>query len=502
MSSEPVSLLSAAPLAPIAGPPLPSSAPLSVYVDLTQTPNRLHHQFRQFTRSHADADGGQMSPFARPPFDSPSPVPLSSRTWAPRSSLAPNAARQRGLGHPELDPTSSSHGAALAAAGDLHLYLDYIRSLRSPAAEDDSRQRSRLVGNFHSLRQETSLQLQQQQLLTQTIVTASLTAAEMRAHQATVVGLADTSHLAIAAREVVTDVHRLPMDALQRQLGTDFRLGLDAEEVRKRQAQFGLNVLTPPPSPSMVLLLLRELVTGFGPILWVAALLCFLAWRPFGSPPDPTNLGLAVIIIAVIVLSSFFAFYQTQKSISIITAFSRILPSFAMVRRGGREQSVLASDLVPGDVVTIKLGDKVPADVRVLSCDSLQVNNSALTGESEAVSCTVEATSDNVLESSNVCFYSSLVISGAATAVVLNTGDRTVLGHVSALTKTDSSHSTNLQNESAHTTTAHTHSPLPSRTDTPANCASSSLLTRDVLPSPALFCAGSVALCGSSAPWL
>ncbi len=282
--------------------------------------------------------------------------------------------------------------------------------------------------------------------MSKTVHTA-LTDAEMKVHEANVLGLTDNSHLAITARGVVTDLHRLSFDGLQQQLRTDFKVGLHMAEVAQRQAELGLNLLTPPPSPSMALLLLRELFTGFGPILWVAALLSFLAWKPFGDPPDPMNIGLAVVIVGVIVLSSFFAFYQTRKSIGIITAFSRILPSFAFVRREGREQSVLASELVPGDVVSIKLGDKVPADVRLLSCDSLQVNNSALTGESEPVNCTVDASSDNILESTNVAFYSSLVVSGAATAVVLNTGDRTVLGKVSVLTKIDGGQRTNLQSE-------------------------------------------------------
>ena len=238
--------------------------------------------------------------------------------------------------------------------------------------------------------------LQQRELMSRT-AHPTLTVAEMKVHEATVLGLTDNSHLAVNARSVVTDIHRLSFDDLQRHLRTDLKLGLHQAEVLQRQTEHGLNLLTPAPSPSMGLLLLRELFTGFGPILWVAALLSFLAWKPFGDPPDPMNIGLAVVIIAVIVLSSFFAFYQTRKSIGTITAFSRILPSFAMVRIEGREQPMLASQLVPGDVVHIKLGDEVPADVRLLSCDSLQVNNSALTGESEPVNCTVEASSDNIL---------------------------------------------------------------------------------------------------------
>ena len=422
------------PLTP--GAPLTASAPIRWNV--TQTPNRLHEQFLQFSRSRADILQTSLSAIS-----ASQPLPSSSRTWAPRSSRA-SIPRHR-LG--SASSSSVSTNAALAATGDIHLYLDYMRSL-SHLDELERRQRSRLVANFQSLSQEASLILQQRELVSRTLVVPSLTQTEMKAHEAAVVGLADTSQLAVAAQTVVTEVHRLHFSDLERNFDTNLELGLSSEEVVKRRAQHGFNSLTPPPSPSMIVLMFKELFTGFGPILMVAAVLCFLAWRPFGDPPDSMNLGLAIVIVLVIVLSSFFAFYQTRTSLSIITAFSKILPSLALVRRDGRDQSVLASDLVPGDVVTIKMGDKVPADVRLLSCDSLQVDNSALTGESEAVNCTIEASSDNFLESANCCFYSSLVIAGSAAALVINTGDRTVLGRVSSLTKMNNSHhSSHLESE-------------------------------------------------------
>ncbi len=110
-------------------------------------------------------------------------------------------------------------------------------------------------------------------------------------------------------------------------------------------------------------------------------------------------------------------------------------PTIATVKRNGQEMQVNAEELVPGDVVRIRMGEKVPADCRLITCDGLQVNSSELTGESEPVNCTVKCTNLNFMESTNLIFYSSLVVQGTAEAIVVNIGDATVLGQVGKLTR-------------------------------------------------------------------
>jgi H+/K+-exchanging ATPase alpha polypeptide len=118
-----------------------------------------------------------------------------------------------------------------------------------------------------------------------------------------------------------------------------------------------------------------------------------------------------------------------MKSLKIVRSFAQILPKLTTVRRNkGREQQIPTSHLVPGDIILLHMGDKVPADCRVISCVNLKVNNSELTGESKAVKCTTVPTSENLLESTNMVFYSSLVAEGNGEALVVATGDRTVLG--------------------------------------------------------------------------
>jgi sodium/potassium-transporting ATPase subunit alpha len=123
-------------------------------------------------------------------------------------------------------------------------------------------------------------------------------------------------------------------------------------------------------------------------------------------------------------------------------------PTIATVKRNGIDLQLNAEELVPGDIVQIRLGEKIPADCRIIKCDGFQVNSSELTGESELVNCTVKCTNLNFMESTNLVFYSSLVVQGTAEAIVVKTGDATVLGQVGKMTRgTETSEITGLHRE-------------------------------------------------------
>ncbi|CAF4316277.1 unnamed protein product, partial [Adineta steineri] len=125
-----------------------------------------------------------------------------------------------------------------------------------------------------------------------------------------------------------------------------------------------------------------------------------------------------------------------MKSLKIIRSFGQILPKLTTVRRNnGREQEILTTNLVPGDIILLHIGDRVPADCRIISCENLKVNNAELTGESKPLKCTVIPTNENLLETANMIFYSALIVEGSGEAIVVATGDQTVLGHVSKLTR-------------------------------------------------------------------
>ncbi|CAF4303993.1 unnamed protein product, partial [Adineta steineri] len=113
-------------------------------------------------------------------------------------------------------------------------------------------------------------------------------------------------------------------------------------------------------------------------------------------------------------------------------------PTTATVKRNGAEIQINADELVPGDIIRVRLGEKVPADCRIITCDDLQVNTSQLTGESAPVICTIKCTNRNFLESTNIIFYSSLVVQGTGEAIVVKTGDSSILGQVGKMTRNTS----------------------------------------------------------------
>ncbi|CAF3787505.1 unnamed protein product, partial [Rotaria magnacalcarata] len=229
------------------------------------------------------------------------------------------------------------------------------------------------------------------------------------------------------------DVHIIPLDELYQRFHTNPRDGLSSASIADAQAQYGLNKIIPPKPPSYLWLLFKQLFMGFNTILWVAAIFAFLAYKPFGDPsPSITNLALGVVLVIVITCNSILNVYQEIKSIKIVASFSKLLPTISTVRRDGREQQIIVDQIVPGDIILVRMGDKLPADCRFL------VNTSELTGESKPVTSTVRCTSTNFMESSNIGFYSSMVEQGTGEAVVIATGDNTVLGKMSRLTRGES----------------------------------------------------------------
>lgn len=171
------------------------------------------------------------------------------------------------------------------------------------------------------------------------------------------------------------DVHIIPLGELYKRFHTDPLRGLSGSSVVNAQAQYGENKITPPTPPSFFSLLFKELFIGFNIILWVAGVFAFLAYKPFGEPnPSIANLALGVILALVIISNSLLNVYQEIKSMKIISSFSKLLSTIVTVRRDGREQQIAADQIVPGDIILIRAGDKLPVDCRVLSCEGLRVS--------------------------------------------------------------------------------------------------------------------------------
>merc|ERR1719295_1779159 len=188
-------------------------------------------------------------------------------------------------------------------------------------------------------------------------------------------------------------------------------------------------------------------------LLWIGAILCFIAYSiqasAFEEPPDD-NLYLGIVLSAVVTVTGIFSYYQESKSDKIMGSFKNLVPQYALVRRGGEKVNIKAEELTLGDVVEIKFGDRIPADVRVVDARGFKVDNSSLTGESEPQSRSPEFTHENPLETRNLAFFSTNAVEGTCVGVVVHIGDNTVMGRIAGLASGLSTGQTPIAKEIAH----------------------------------------------------
>jgi sodium/potassium-transporting ATPase subunit alpha len=135
-----------------------------------------------------------------------------------------------------------------------------------------------------------------------------------------------------------------------------------------------------------------------------------------------------------------------QSSSKIMASITGMIPAESLVLRDGQNKKVPATELVVGDIVYLALGNKCPADLRLLHCSGdLKFDRSVLTGESEPISATPENSDPNFMESKNIALQGTHVVSGSGVGLVIQTGDRTVFGRIAKLSSSERSGRTTLQ---------------------------------------------------------
>jgi magnesium-transporting ATPase (P-type) len=217
---------------------------------------------------------------------------------------------------------------------------------------------------------------------------------------------------------------REPVARLLRDLGSQAS-GLSGREAARRLERYGPNALTVGSHRTWARALVRQFTHPLAVLLLLAGVLSVVAGTP----------ELAWAILAVVVLNAVFSFVQERQAGRAVEALGRFLPPQAQVRRDGAVRSVPATDVVPGDVLVLAEGDRVPADGRLLS-GGLEIDASALSGESAPVERVADAVDDaaHPLDSPVMVFSGTGCVGGAAEAVVHGTGAHTEIGRIAALT--------------------------------------------------------------------
>lgn len=227
--------------------------------------------------------------------------------------------------------------------------------------------------------------------------------------------------------------HKKDVKYVLERLRTDAARGLTLIDAENRLVKYGANVLSPRLQKPWWRKILPHFTDMFSLMLQFAGLLCLIAY--FIEPYEPMHMYLGVFLFAVVIATSLFSYVQQFKSDKTLREFQNFLPPKAIVRRdGGSTFEIEAAELVVGDIVQVKLGDKIPADIRILHSNRFTVDNSSLTGESEPIELVQDMTSENPLETANLAFFGCLAVEGNCTGVVIATGDRTVFGEIARLT--------------------------------------------------------------------
>lgn len=208
--------------------------------------------------------------------------------------------------------------------------------------------------------------------------------------------------------------------------------GLSSSEAAIRLAHYGRNILTPPPKMPEWKRFLLQFQSMFMILLNICAVLSIIAFALQSDHQDKTNLYLAIVLFLVVFLTCYMQFHEEGKALKVMDSFVKMLAVECTVIRDGHSQTLPGSDIVPGDLVVINDGDKVPADMVLLLCRGLKAECSSLTGESEPISCNdkVSKPGTRLFECKNLAFSSSFCYDGMAIGLVLRTGDNTVRTYV------------------------------------------------------------------------
>ncbi len=220
----------------------------------------------------------------------------------------------------------------------------------------------------------------------------------------------------------------MPLERLFDELKTSHE-GLTSEEAKARLKTYGFNMLVEKKQASIIYKFAIHFKDLFGILLLVASVLAAI-----GEMPE-----LSIGILAVVLINVFFSMFQESRAEKAMQTLKNWMPEYAKVMRNGELTKILVKEIVPGDIIFLDEGDRVPADARLIEAFDLFTNNVPLTGESEPQPRSTKPAEEEdraFLESPNLVFMSTSVAKGQGRAVVLSTGMGTQFGRIANLTQT------------------------------------------------------------------
>jgi Ca2+-transporting ATPase len=247
-----------------------------------------------------------------------------------------------------------------------------------------------------------------------------------------------TQQAAVAAASPPEEAwHALAPEAVLQKQSVDTATGLSSAEVDRRRASYGANKFAEAPKEPRLRAFLRQYGDPMQIVLLVAGIVSMFL---------PEQFATGVLLVLLTVFNAFLGLNQEGKAEASVAALAKMMVVKAKVRRDGEMSELPMEDLVPGDIVNIEAGDLVPADGRILRAATLEIDESALTGESAPVPKSVDPVPEDAALGDRVdmAFMNTQVTRGAATFVVTSTGMGTEVGHISGMLQAQTAEETPL----------------------------------------------------------
>ena len=203
--------------------------------------------------------------------------------------------------------------------------------------------------------------------------------------------------------------------------------GLDSKEAKKRLNDYGQNIILNKKKTPLILRFLKQFNDTMIIILLVVAVLLYFYGCFYSHEYTDT-----IVILFVVFINAIVGFIQEEKSALILKDLKKYETSTSKVKRDDKILIINTKELVPGDIIYLESGETVPADIRILRCENLKVDESALTGESIPVQKSTDVLKENLIiqEQKNMLFLGTNITNGKCTGIVVSTGKNSELGKI------------------------------------------------------------------------